>query len=66
MIGVYLLCGHIYEAGFLTQIEKETRLTVCPKCRQEVKIIKAFERVHPPDSKKKWVDGAEIKLGVKA
>ena len=64
MIAVYLQCGHNYETGFLTQIEKETSLTVCPKCRREVKIVKAAERVHPPNSKR-WIDGAEIKLGVK-
>ena len=64
MLNVYLLCGHVFETGFITSVEKSTRLTVCPICRREVRIVKAVERVHPPGSRL-WVDGAEIQLAVK-
>lgn len=61
MIKVYLKCGHVYETGFITDTEKTTLLTVCPRCRREVEIVKAVERVHPAEGSRKWVDGDEVK-----
>jgi hypothetical protein len=60
MIRVKLACGHWFDVGFLTQEEESARSTSCPKCSKVVGIVEARRLKHPPDSKKKWVEGEKV------
>jgi predicted RNA-binding Zn-ribbon protein involved in translation (DUF1610 family) len=60
MIRVKLTCGHWFETGALSRVEKRTRTTSCPKCGEIVKIVEARRLKHPPGSRRKWVEGERV------
>jgi len=61
MLRVKLDCGHWFDIGSLSEAEEKTRSTNCPRCGFKiVGIVEARRLRHPPDSKRKWVEGERV------
>jgi DNA-directed RNA polymerase subunit RPC12/RpoP len=61
VLRVKLSCGHWFDIGSLSEAEEKTRSTNCPQCGFKiVGIVEARRLRHPPNSKKKWVEGEKV------